>query len=32
MEEDVILKVDHLSHRYSAAWALRQREFRGPEA
>ena len=27
MEEDVILKVDHLSHRYSAAWALRNVSF-----
>ncbi|WP_065218517.1 MULTISPECIES: ABC transporter ATP-binding protein [Butyricimonas] len=27
MEEDVILKVNHLSHRYSAAWALRNVSF-----
>ena len=27
MEENVILKVDHLSHRYSAAWALRNVSF-----
>ena len=27
MEEDVILNVNHLSHRYSAAWALRNVSF-----